>query len=294
MRALAETTGDTYPAALSAAAQVPEMPTGQALQTWAVHGLLSFDTRPTYNMRTTYRVTRPIPPQVGRGNYRTATEIAEYLNRLLDASPGELIIPREQIETHLRSAPRWAEVAGLRDIIQGILKKFVAKGYLEAVTSHYGLTHARVSLTPEQRQFFATIVGEISSIAAGDSDAIATWRRAGERIVANPETVRHLIRRGFAASKLAQSPMSEGERLRLAAEAAAKAPGGTTEQILAVADPRFSVHQLRAELSKLAKHGELVAKKQPDGPYRRWHQPAAADEVLPRTSGRGRRTNRVH
>lgn len=286
LRALAEAAGDTYPARVAAQARVGEMPTSNALTAFAEHGLLTLETSATYEMRTTYRITEPIPPQVGKGNYRTATEISEYLNGLLAKSPGELVVPREQIEAHLRAFPRWAEVGGLRDITQGILKRFVTRGYLEAVTSHYGLTHARVSLTPAQRAFAARVSSGIAAIAAGDPQAITAGHREARRILKDPDAVRALMRRGFAASKLANNPMTEGEKVRLVAEAVAKAPGSTTEELLVITDPRFTRQLIRGTLSLLAKRGEVVAVKQPDGPYHRFYPPA---DDQPRLLGSARR-----
>jgi hypothetical protein len=275
LRALAEMTGETYPAKVAAEARVDEMPTSHALTAFAKHGLLTFSTAATYQMRTTYRMTKPIPPPVGKGNYATAAEICAYLNRRLAESSGELVVPREQIEAHLRAFPRWAEVAGLREITQKILKRFVARGHLEAETSHYGATHAVVTLTRDQRAFAARLTSGIAAIAAGDPDAIASGGREARRIVNDPEAVRFLIRRGFAASKLANNPISAGEKLRLAADAVAKLPGATTEELLAIADPRFTPETLRSSLSQLAKAGDILAIRQADGPYGRYYPPGS-------------------
>ncbi|MGQ0629966.1 MAG: hypothetical protein ACT4P1_02925 [Sporichthyaceae bacterium] len=271
LNALAQTSADIHPAALSVAASVPEMPTSLALRSFADNGLLSFETSATYEMRTTYRVTRPVPPQTDRGGYRTAYAIGLYLNQVLADSNGEVVIPREQIEDYLRSKPRWREVGSLRDVVQSILKRFVERGYLETVTSHFGITHSRVSMTEEQRAFAARLTAGIQAIAAGDAQAIAAGNQSARQIINDPEAVRALIRRGFKATKNANDPMSEGERLRLTVDAVAKLPGGKTDELLVVADPRFSTQSLRAALSALAKRGEIVAVKQPDGPYRRYY-----------------------
>lgn len=278
LRALAATTGDTYTTAIAQQAGVREMPTFNALTVYATHGLLSYESSATYEMKTTYRVAQPIPPQVGRGNYRTASEITDYLNKLLADSSDELIVPREQIEDHIRAIPRWSEVANLRDVIQGILKRFVARGYVEPVTSHYGLTHARISMTPEQRAFTQQIVTGIEAIASGSPAALAEGKREARRIVNDPEVVRSLIRRAFRDSKLANNPVSGGERVRLASEAVAKHPGSTTDELMAVVDSTFSVQLLRAALRTLAKSGAITGEKQPDGPYRRWY-PADPDSA---------------
>lgn len=78
------------------------------------------------------------------------------------------------------------------------------------------------------------------------------------------------MRRGFRASKLANNPINEADKIRLAAEAVAQLPGATTNELLAIADPRFTPATLRTALSRLAKRGEILAVKQPDGPYCVW------------------------
>lgn len=273
LRVLAEHGAALHAAELADLAGLREVPAADGLRAFAAAGLLDYTAPATYDMRTVYRVTKPIVFD-RRGNTAMRDFLAEHLNTLLAASGGVVEVEREELEAELLRVERWQQAAALRDQVQGVMKRMVAARQVEAVSAHYGPTHSVVTMTDAQHAFIAGLVAGIDAIGRGDEAAVAAGRAAGRAIVEDPERVRPLIRRAFAASKLASHPISEADKLRGVLAAVTAAPGSTSIQLLEGLGPAYTKALLAGTLHTLVKDGKVRGEQQPDGPYKRWY-PAA-------------------
>jgi hypothetical protein len=268
LRVLAEHDDTLHTAELSGLAGLREMATGTALVAFARAGLLSYRTAPTYDLQTVYRVAAPVVfTRVGNSAMRDA--IADYLNARLGDTPVE--VAREEIEAHLLAADvRWQERASLRDQVQKAMKAMVAAGRVEAVSAHYGRTHSQIAMDEAQRGFIATMVRGVTDIAAGDPAAVAAGRAAGRAILDDPDRVRPLIRRAFAASKLSSDPRTRDQKFREVQAAVGRCPGSTSVDLLQELGSGYNKALLANTLASLVRDGLVRGERQPDGPYKRW------------------------
>ncbi|MGQ0845279.1 MAG: hypothetical protein ACT4QF_14220 [Sporichthyaceae bacterium] len=278
LRVLAALGPDLHTSELAEFAEVNEVTTGQALAAFDRAGLLTYRSGATYDMRTVFRVGEPVVfARIGNTAMRDA--VAGYLNARLHAAGGPVQIDRQEIEDHLLAADeRWRGRAALRDQVQKVMKALVERGQVEAVNAHYGATHSQLAMTGEQQAFLIGLVEGIDAIAAGDPQAIAAGRATAEALLDDPDRVCALVRRAFAASKLASNPLSEGRKRREVQAAVERRPGATSAELLADLGANYSKALLAGALGLLVRDGLVHGVVQPDGPYKRWYP---TDEAAP-------------
>lgn len=279
LQVLAELGPDPHTRELAELAGVNEMTAGQALVAFDRAGLLTYRSAATYDMRTVFQVGEPVVfARVGNTAMRDA--VAAYLTARLHAAGGPVQVDRQEIEDHLLAADeRWRGLAALRDQVQKVMKALVVRGQVEVVDAHYGATHSQLEMTEAQQAFLAGLVEGIDAIAAGNPRAIATGRAAAAAILDDPDRVCSLMRRAFAASKLATNPLSEGRKRREVRAAIERRPGATSAELLADLGSSYSKALLAGAIGMLVRDGLARGVVQTDGPYKRWYP---IDEAVPR------------
>lgn len=237
-------------------------------------GVITYSSRPTYTLKTSYRIEQPLDPGPrARSFTRTVTE---FLNNRFADEGGPYTVSRDEIEDHLLQQPDW-HGAYIRDTLQKAMDRLAQQGRLQHEQNYLGQDeHSTVKLSPSQRLFATSLVRTVEAVQHGDPDVIAHGLRRGEELLAEPERVRALIRRCFANNKVVANPTSQGQRERLVLARLNDGPA-TSEDLLRALEPRLNKALLGQTLSDLARTGEVVGQRLPRSTQKLWQiRPLAA------------------
>ncbi len=270
LRALADCAGQQHTASLARKAAVSDSLTGHILAEYARIGLLAYRTAPTYVLKSRYRLVRPLPLD-GR---TLETAVAVYANGRLSRDGGldGLMISRSEIEAHIASLPAWREKAGIADRVQKVMMRLADRGLIEVLEAYTGQhQHSLIEMTSAQQSFIAQLADGTDRIAAGDATALRDGTRKAHEIIADPQRVRALVAKAFAAMKRIVNPLTLQQKQNLILSALSQDSGISSAALLERLGNGFNKPALAITLSQLVREGRVRGVKQPDGPYKHWY-----------------------
>jgi hypothetical protein len=229
--------------------------------------VITYSSRPTYEMKTSYRIWRPLvlPPR----QKTFSRSIAAFLNQRWDTEGRAFSVSRDEIEDHLVTLEEW-EGRYIRDVLQGTMERLASRGLVELEQNYLGQrSHSTVSLTPEQRTFAVELLMAVQEIQSGDAEALERGVEHGKAIVAEPARVRPLVDRCFSQLKVVVNPTTERERRQLVLHQLASGPA-TSQELLAALRPRLNKALLGATLSDLARDGHVAGVRMERSPQKVW------------------------
>lgn len=272
LRVLAKSRDQAHTADIARDSGIRDLSVALVLSRLTKAGLLSYRTGPTYAMRSRYQVTTPIRvTTLARG---LETAIVSYLNSRLaqHSEPGPLIVPRTDIEDHIRTLPRWQDITQIPDIVQKVMVRVVARGEVKAIQDYTGQTrHSLIEMTSGQRAFITRLTHGIDRISDDDADAVRDGIRKAREIINDPVRVHALMAKVYGSRKQIVNPLSRQEKQRQVLAALSAGDAITTEVLLERLGNGFNKPLLRGTLNELVREGRIRGEKQPDGPYKLWH-----------------------
>lgn len=229
-------------------------------------GLVEYHSQPTYELKTRYRVQQPItvPPR-SKSFMRT---VLDYLNCRLRAD-GPFEVSRDEIEDHLIGDPRWAEMY-IRDTLQRLMSRLSDDGSVETLQGYRGQSsHSVIGVSREQRKFLAGLVDVLDKVMLGDERTIRRGVRLGRDLIASPERVRALLRRGFDSNKVLLNPVSREAKQALILGELRNGPA-TSKQLTERLAPRLTMALVGQTLAELRRAGQVEGAAQERSPQKLW------------------------
>ena len=219
-------------------------------------GWIQYETSMTAEMKSSYRVLRPLEPEVRERAF--TREIRELLNARLLTQPAGFVISRDQIEDALMSSRPGRYI---RDQLQGVMSRLADRGAVELEDSFRGQrTHSSISLTALQRERVGRVLQVVDAIQAEDRDAIRQGVEAGRHLLTEPHRVCALMQRCFETNKAVVNPLTAAQKERRVLQALESGPA-TSAELLERLRPALNKQLIGITLRDLALKGQIAATK---------------------------------
>jgi hypothetical protein len=228
--------------------------------------LIDYESQPTFELKTQYRIQRRI--EVPARSRALTAAVLDYLNTRL-AAEGAFDVGRDEIEDHLSRDPRWEHLY-IRDTLQRLMGRISDEGSVEMSQSYRGqTTHSIIVVSNEQRAFLAGLIQVLDKVTGGDEPTIRRGVRLGRELIASPQRVRKLLRRGFDSNKLLVNPVSRNAKQDLVLGALRNGPA-TSQQLTDRLQPRLNKTLVGQTLLELRHAGHVEGVAQLRSPQKFW------------------------